>query len=396
MKNLDIRILVISQSTADAEQICSQLLDEFDHVFRSVDEASFVTDFDKYEPDVIVLAFKQLEHAERCYLGLYRQSAKAHQRPHRTIVLCDKDSVRRAYNLCSRAYFDDYVMYWPMVFDSSRLAMSIIVAARSLDTARSALPTQEIAAHARQVASLGTSLDESIEAGAKRLDAVVSSVEAARASLEPKSLGPATHGAPAETFELEIGNAPTGTGSDLLAMETRPEVAHGQGEARLKVIDAQSKLVPMAEWIDGLRKEVDPHVEAARQIGVLAAKVPSDVLIVDDDMFQCKLLARLLDHLPCKLHFAHSGSAAMASLARLRPALILMDVALPDLDGVEITRRLKADPSRHAIPIVMITGHSERSILEASIKAGAIDFVVKPFERETLIKKVSRHLPAAT
>jgi CheY-like chemotaxis protein len=170
-------------------------------------------------------------------------------------------------------------------------------------------------------------------------------------------------------------------------------MAHALGEARVKVTDAQQKLVPMTEWINGLRKEVEPQMEAARQIGLLAGKVLPDVLIVDDDAFQCKLLAKLLESLPCRLHFAHSGSGAMAFLARLKPVLILMDVELPDLNGVEITRRLKAAPELSGIPIVMITGHSERTILESSLRAGAIDFVVKPFDRETLLKKVARYLP---
>jgi len=69
-----------------------------------------------------------------------------------------------------------------------------------------------------------------------------------------------------------------------------------------------------------------------------------------------------------------------------------MDVALPDLDGVEITRRLKASPKMAAIPVVMITGHSERQILAASLKAGAVDFLVKPFDRELLLQKLTRHL----
>ena len=52
-----------------------------------------------------------------------------------------------------------------------------------------------------------------------------------------------------------------------------------------------------------------------------------------------------------------------------------MDVALPDFNGVELTRRLKAIPRFAAIPVVMITGHSERQVLEASLKAGAVDFL---------------------
>lgn len=71
-----------------------------------------------------------------------------------------------------------------------------------------------------------------------------------------------------------------------------------------------------------------------------------------------------------------------------------MDVALPDFNGVDITRRLKATPRLAAIPVVMITGHSERPVLEASLKAGAVDFLVKPFDRDILLQKLTRHLAA--
>ena len=70
-----------------------------------------------------------------------------------------------------------------------------------------------------------------------------------------------------------------------------------------------------------------------------------------------------------------------------------MDVALPDLNGVEITRRLKASPQLANIPILMITGHSERQVLQASLKAGAVDFLVKPLDRQVLLQKLARHLP---
>jgi CheY-like chemotaxis protein len=393
MKNLNIRILVISLSTADAEQICDLLSDDFDHVFSSTDEARFVADFDANEPDVVVLAFKQLEYAERCYLGLYRHSPKAHQRPHRTIVLCDKDNVRRAFELCSREYFDDYVMYWPMVFDRSRLTMSIIVAGRSLDATRSALPAHALAAHAQQVATLEKTLDDSIELGAAHMVALGNTVDAARESLDAAAASSRHDEDLPTTFDLDIGEPPAGSSAATPGPAPFASMVHALGEARVKVTDAQQKLVPMTEWINGLRKEVEPQMEAARQIGALAGKVLPDVLIVDDDAFQCKLLAKMLESLPCRLHFAHSGSGAMAFLARLKPVLILMDVELPDLNGVEITRRLKAAPELSGIPIVMITGHSERTILESSLRAGAIDFVVKPFDRETLLKKVARYLP---
>jgi CheY-like chemotaxis protein len=89
---------------------------------------------------------------------------------------------------------------------------------------------------------------------------------------------------------------------------------------------------------------------------------------------------------------AHSGAEALAVLGRQHPDLILMDVALPDFNGVDITRRLKATPRFAAIPVLMITGQSERQVLEASLKAGAVDFLVKPVDREILLQKIARHL----
>ena len=116
------------------------------------------------------------------------------------------------------------------------------------------------------------------------------------------------------------------------------------------------------------------------------------ILVVDDDSFQCKLLERLLGNAGYETIVAHSGAEALALLGRQHPDLILMDVALPDLNGVEITQRLKANPGTAAIPIMMITGHSERQVLTASLKAGAVDFLVKPFDREVLLQKITHHL----
>ena len=82
----------------------------------------------------------------------------------------------------------------------------------------------------------------------------------------------------------------------------------------------------------------------------------------------------------------------MTVLRKRRPDLILMDVQMPDIDGVELTRRLKASEAYAGIPVIMLTGQSEKEVIVDSLGAGAIDFVVKPFDRDTLLKKVAHHL----
>ena len=113
------------------------------------------------------------------------------------------------------------------------------------------------------------------------------------------------------------------------------------------------------------------------------------MLVVDDDEFQHKLVARLLKEAPVELMFALSSQEALAAVRNRRPELIFMDISLPDLSGIETTRRIKALDAFATIPVVMITGHSKKDVVVESLKAGACDFVVKPFDKAILLKKLS-------
>ena len=65
---------------------------------------------------------------------------------------------------------------------------------------------------------------------------------------------------------------------------------------------------------------------------------------------------------------------------------------MPDLNGIEVTRKIKANESFYDLPVLMVTGHSERDVVVESLKAGASDFVVKPFNKATLLGKLSKFL----
>lgn len=403
-----LKVLVVTDVAADAAQIARLLADHFEHIETSTIESRFIADFERVQPDVVVLAFTSLERAERYSLGLYRHSEVVHSLPHRSIVLCDKDNVHRAFELCRKEYFDDYVLYWPMVFDTPRLAMSVLIAGRSLQAQRDTPNAREVAAHARSISQLETVLDDRIEVGRQHADALERALQAAEieaSSVQPRPAAPASPSSdsaiipdagidvlPAftDSFELDVGDVPSGLDRPTqFAVTPQEDVIQ---EAKLRVDEAKKKVVPLTEWIGGLKADVKPQLDAARQLGELAGRTPPLIVVVDDDAFQCKLLERLLGNSGYRSIIAHSGAEALAVLGRQPPDLILMDVALPDFNGVELTRRLKAIPRFAAIPVVMITGHSERQVLEASLKAGAVDFLVKPFDREILLQKLARHL----
>ena len=116
--------------------------------------------------------------------------------------------------------------------------------------------------------------------------------------------------------------------------------------------------------------------------------VPATILIVDDESANRRLLQALLGHEGYVTHIAASGEEALAAIAHDPPDLILLDVMMPGLDGRQVARAVKADPTRRNIPIIMVTAQSDREARLAALEAGAEDFLSKPVDRAELWLRV--------
>jgi signal transduction histidine kinase len=102
------------------------------------------------------------------------------------------------------------------------------------------------------------------------------------------------------------------------------------------------------------------------------------VLIIDDDPNNFDVIETILSEQDYQLHYAASGPEAIASLDIFDPDLILLDVMMPGIDGIEVCRQIKAMSKWQAVPIVMVTALSTKSDLANCITAGADDFISKP------------------
>jgi two-component system, cell cycle response regulator DivK len=90
---------------------------------------------------------------------------------------------------------------------------------------------------------------------------------------------------------------------------------------------------------------------------------------------------------------ATDGGQGVAMAASERPDLILMDITLPDIDGKEATRRIKADPATKAIPVIALTANAMAGDREAALAAGCDDFDTKPVELQRLLGKIKALAP---
>jgi two-component system, OmpR family, phosphate regulon response regulator PhoB len=119
------------------------------------------------------------------------------------------------------------------------------------------------------------------------------------------------------------------------------------------------------------------------------------LLIVDDEDGVRALVRMTLDGEGYEILEARDGAEALAAARKHHPDLVLLDVMLPDLSGIEVCRALKGDPLMSSTTVVMLTAKTQQSDLGEADDAGADGYFTKPFSPIALIKKVESILGAA-
>lgn len=119
------------------------------------------------------------------------------------------------------------------------------------------------------------------------------------------------------------------------------------------------------------------------------------VLLVDDSPEALTALVEALEDAALTALVARDGLSALALLDRVRPDLILMDAAMPGIDGFETCRRIKKRPEFSLTPIIFMTGLTEREHVLAGLEAGGVDYVTKPIDQQEMLARIRIHLTNA-
>ena len=119
------------------------------------------------------------------------------------------------------------------------------------------------------------------------------------------------------------------------------------------------------------------------------------ILLVEDNEMNRDMLSRRLARRGYEVVVAVDGEAGVRMAQSEAPALILMDMSLPGLDGWDATRQIKADPATRGVPVIALTAHAMAGDREKSLAAGCDDFDTKPVDFERLLGKIQALLGAA-
>ncbi|MDJ0582359.1 diguanylate cyclase [Crocosphaera sp.] len=116
------------------------------------------------------------------------------------------------------------------------------------------------------------------------------------------------------------------------------------------------------------------------------------ILVVDDMRKNLQLLIEILDTYGYGTTFALSGKQALERVKMTEPDLILLDLIMPEINGIEVCKKLKEDENTAQIPVIFLTAASESNYLLNAFKAGAVDYVTKPFRTPELLARIKIHL----
>ncbi|MFC7376309.1 MtrAB system response regulator MtrA [Brachybacterium sp. GCM10030267] len=112
---------------------------------------------------------------------------------------------------------------------------------------------------------------------------------------------------------------------------------------------------------------------------------PSRILVVDDDQAIAEMVGIVLRGKGYEVATSPDGASALETFPRLRPDLVLLDLMLPGMDGIEVCRRLRRDSG---VPIIMLTARTDTADVVEGLEAGADDYLTKPFEPEELVARI--------
>jgi len=119
------------------------------------------------------------------------------------------------------------------------------------------------------------------------------------------------------------------------------------------------------------------------------------ILVVDDNAINLKVLRLLLQAEGYDVHTAIDAEQALESLLSFRPRLILMDIQLPGMDGIELMRRLKADPATRGMTILAVTAYAMKGDERKALAAGCDGYIAKPIDTRSLPGVVAGYLNRA-
>lgn len=380
-KTSDKKILIVSDSDEELENIHDLLVKDFNDLLETDVETEGLDLFGKYHPSLLILAFNTVEKAEHFYLSLYRNNKNIYETPHQTLLLCKNNESQKAYELCKTGTFDDYVADRPL-YDPFRMRLCVVQAlTRQTQDKYSYALGRQVNKISNELNKFDQNVTRKLASGDSHHNKTIQTFHQFTSKLET-DLG---------RLEKKLVSHDAGNASGIF---DRDNISNQFKEFRRASLEKQGQhvedqLKETGSWMKDLG---DSYHENIQNIQETHRNKSIHVLMIDDDDFYRALLTDMLQEQGIQIDGVGDGETALIALQNMHPDVILLDYTMPGLDGVETLKRIKSNSVTESIPVIMLTGAHDREIVNQCVHAGAIDYIVKPCHRSTILAKIDEVL----
>lgn len=376
-------ILVISDSLDVAQEMSEVLETKKNNYFiaTSVDEA--IKLYENSEPKILLFAYKTVDDSQLAYFQILKSAKNVNNESHCSIILCDQENVVKANDKCRQKIFYDYLVIQPK-FDRIHINLMIEKALASLAEQGRHVQVREFADTGNKVGEYSNDVKGVISQSSKVKDMTTSSLHTLSEKMKND----------AQSLSDRIKKrALESSSQETLNTAIDEEVNNFSKNNIDKNINSSQKQIDgiVNRWGVELTQVQEKHSPNLEKISQLSKSTKKLILVIEDDEVYGDIVCTIINGLgefEVKLEgCVHHG---LTSMVCDRPDLVLLDYELPDANASQLLSKVSQLDAIKRIPVVIQTGHSSREIFNTLLTQGAVDFIVKPANKEIIISKIKK------
>ncbi|GLT19340.1 hypothetical protein GCM10007938_31220 [Vibrio zhanjiangensis] len=291
--------------------------------------------------------------------------------PRYDILMCNKSYRNRAYELCVEELFHSYENIKP-IYDTNKVVLALRRLAQHL----------AIKVEFQQAEKDNRKMEENINSSLESINLLQKEVQ--------NSVGTQTSEFDQVTSQLNqlLEKVPPVEWEKAFnnIVNSMPESAQRDTLRQFSIKDFRDDLEKYKDNCVGMLDKITHSLDLAKPKSISRGPL---VLVADDQPVMRKIIASILEPRGYKVELASNGAEAIMKAKVLRPNLMLLDIDMPIMDGLATLDTIKKVGATSHIPVIMLTSHSDKDVIQSSITLGAVDYVVKPTKAEILLKKIS-------
>ncbi|MFC1749624.1 PleD family two-component system response regulator [Pseudomonadota bacterium] len=388
MMKTDISIILYYQDKDTADAVSTILRSSFANIVPvSIDEDLF-TPFEKLEHEKVMFlyAIDDIERAKLTCLSLYKdeRGEVVRQLLHCDYLLCKASDSKAAYELCVDNIFDDFTIIKPM-YDKWSFLLQI----------RQTITKMELVGQLKTIDDSQRQVEDNVSALNKNLKNMSQRYENMSSDLEHSIQQSIDHvNSAIDTTSNEFSSLDM---QDVVTVLDSEKLGTYMDEVKHSIVDQH--LSPLKKSSDAIFQDLKNDIDVQQKRVATTQKSvirhvgkQTNIMVADDHRVIQNVVRSVLERQGYHVNIANDGEDVMLKLSKQVPDLILMDINMPNQNGLETLRLIKSKPELSHIEVIMMTSYSDKAHVEEALMAGANDYIIKPTNGDILLDKVGRAL----